>query len=353
MNPNLFTSGVWGATPPNGISSGKSPLFATSFACLLLLVGVFPSACTVRQEATTTGADGSSSKICEPFRDPLSSGGEGPLMAVVPAGSFTMGSPASEEGRSEDEGPLHQVTIRTPFAIGVYEVTVAEFRRFVDATHHRTDELCRWQELDIYENDRPPDAATAPLGDSHPVVCVTWGDAGSYAAWLSRETGKTYRLPSEAEWEYAARAGTTTARYWGDAESGQCLHANGRDQQLGIWRVGSARGSLRGTGTSWTGASCDDGHWGRAPVGSYRANDWGLHDVLGNVWEWTADCWNESYASAPGDGRAWQTGDHCSVLRGGSWYDEPSSLRAARRDAFPAGFPSYLNGFRVARTFAP
>ena len=337
MSPNLFTSGDWGAMPPNGVPRGKAP-WSTFLACLLLLVVIVPSARTAQPEAAISSSAGSpTAQVGKRFRDALSSGGEGPLMVVVPAGSFPMGSPSSEEGRSEDEGPLHQVTIGAPFAFGVYEVTVAEFRRFVDATSHRTDDACRWMELDMYQSRRPPDAASTPLGDSHPVVCVTWGDARSYAAWLSRETGETYRLPSEAEWEYVARAGTTMSRYWESSESGQCLYANGRDQQIGV-------------GAS---ASCDDGHWGRAPVGSFTANGWGLHDVLGNVWEWTADCWNESYAGAPGDGRAWQTGD-CAmrVIRGGSWYDVPSSLRTAHRDGFPTNFPIYLNGFRVARTLA-
>ena len=206
---------------------------------------------------------------------------------------------------------------------------------FEDAGGPRTRKPTGGDALDVCSFRLP--LTSAPLGDSHPVVCATWGDARSYAAWLSRETGETYRLPSEAEWEYVARAGTTRSRHWGSSESGQCLHANGRDQQIGV-------------GAS---ASCDDGHWGRAPVGTYRANGWGLHDVLGNVWEWTADCWNESYAGASGDGRAWQTGD-CAmrVIRGGSWYDFPLSLRAAYRALFPTNFPIYLNGLRVARTLA-
>ena len=326
MNPNLHTSGVWGATPPNGVPRGKAPWSAV-LACLLLLVGVVPN-------AIASSTDSPSPQVGERFRDALSSGGEGPLMAVVPAGSFTMGSPSSEEDRKDNEGPQRLVTIGAPFAIGVYEVTVAEFRRF-DATSHRTDDACRWLELDLYQNHRPPDAASVPLGDSHPVICVTWDDVRAYTAWLARETGETYRLPSEAEWEYAARAGTTTSRYWGDSESGQCLYANGRDQQHG----------------AGAGASCDDGHWHRGPVGSYRANGWGLHDMLGNAWEWVEDCWNGSYAGAPGDGRAWETGDCWTrVIRGGSWYEEPPALRVAHRDGFDISVPIYLIGFRVART---
>ena len=140
--------------------------------------------------------------------------------------------------------------------------------------------------------------------ETEPVVCVSWDDAQAYVRWLSEETGEAYRLLSEAEWEYVARAGTTTARYWGESEAGQCRYANGADA---------------GTGFEWA-VSCHDGHARTAPVGRYEANAFGLYDVLGNVLEWTADCWNESYAGAPSNGGAWESGE-CTrrVLRGGSW----------------------------------
>ena len=154
--------------------------------------------------------------------------------------------------------------------------------------------------------------------------------------WLGcrRETGEAYRLLSEAEWEYVARAGTETARYWGESSSDQCRYANGADvlalEQNPYWRT----------------APCSDGNAGPAPVGSYEANAFGLHDILGNVWEWTQDCWNERYAGAPVDGTAWETGD-CStrVSRGGAWGNEPERLRSASRsrdpmesDRIPAAF---------------
>ena len=282
--------------------------------------------------------------VGERFRDCA----ECPEMVVVPAGSYRMGSPSAERGRTEDESTLHEVTILAPFAIGRYEVTVAEFGRFVDGT----EILWRSDWCYMREGDRLGERAEVALrqldrhlreggawrghddrgwrnpgfgqGDQYPVVCVSWQDATSYAAWLSRQTGEAYRLPSESEWEYAARGGTETARYWGEDESDQCRHANGADA--------SAKEEYSGPRPV---ASCHDGHVHAAPTGSFMANGWGLHDMLGNVGEWTADCWNDSYAGAPLDGRAWKHGD-CSlrVLRGGSWDDPPSDLRAANRFAF-------------------
>ena len=140
---------------------------------------------------------------------------------------------------------------------------------------------------------------------------MSWEDAQEYVRWLSREAGEAYRLLSEAEWEYVARAGTTTARYWGESESGQCRYANGWDQ------VASGESE-----TERQAADCSDGYTVMAPVGVYEANAFGLYDVLGNVWEWTQDCRNDSYSGAPVDGSAWRSGD-CSerVLRGGSWFN--------------------------------
>ena len=168
---------------------------------------------------------------------------------------------------------------------------------------------------------------------AEPVVCVSWQDARAYVEWLSRQTDKTYRLLSEAEWEYVARAGSTTARYWGEA--GQCRYANGADSRTNF------KGRI----------SCDDGYARTAPVGSYQANRFGLFDVLGNVWEWTQDCWNASYGGAPRDGRAWERGE-CSrrVLRGGSRDNSPRFLRSAYRlTRHTADHRLPFNGFRIAR----
>ena len=235
-----------------------------------------------------------------------------PEMVVVPSGSFTMGSPRSEEGRWDDEGPQHEVTIGSPFAVGVYEVTFAEWDACVSSGG------C-W-------GYRPDDEGWGR--GQRPVINVSWEDAQSYAAWLSGETGESYRLLSESEWEYVARGGTQTRYWWGDD-------------------IGRGRANCYRCGSRWDGEST-------APVGSFAANAFGLHDVHGNVHEWVQDCRNESYDGAPEDGSAWERGD-CSirVLRGGSWGYVSSNLRAAYHDGSDTGYRYNHLGFRVARTFTP
>ena len=235
---------------------------------------------------------------------------ECPEMAVVPAGSYRMGS---RDGDSDEE-PVHEVTIGAPFAMGRYEVTFAEW----DAC--AGDGGCPRGE-DIAED----------IGwgrGRRPVITVSWDDAQRYVQWLSRKTRKRYRLPSESEWEYAARAGTQTAYSWGD-------------------EIGVNRANCDGCGSQW-----DNRKTG--PVGSFGANAWGLHDMHGNVWEWVEDCSNDSYASAPVDGSAWLTGN-CDkrFLRGGSWNDGPSIVRAAVRYGGATGNRGINVGFRVARTLTP
>lgn len=266
-----------------------------------------------------SSSSATSSAPVAPLGEPFSDCERCPLMVTVPAGTFLMGSPAYEEGRNSAEGPRRYVTIEAPFAVGVYEVTFDEW------------EACR-------REGGCPDPEWG--GDSgYPVKNVSRDDAQAYVGWLSRTTGQQYRLLSEAEWEYVARAGTETARYWGDSESGQCRYANGRDESSYV-----DDGSV----------SCTDG-FGRseAPVGSFAPNAFGLYDVLGNVSEWTQDCWNNSYAGAPSDGSAWQSGD-CSaaVVRGGGHYvlGRPEDLRSASRFAFKSDIRHFPIGFRVART---
>ena len=263
-------------------------------------------------------------------------------MVVVPAGSFRMGSPSGEAGRNDDEGPAHRVEISKPFAIGRFEVTRGEYARFVSETGDSPGTTCwtyeggEWEER-TGRNWRSPGFAQA---DSHPAVCVNWKDARSYVAWLSRKTGEAYRLLSESEWEYAARAGTTSSRYWGNAPSSACRYANVYD------RTGKDEHSF-----DWSHHDCRDGHGHTSSAGVFDPNGFGLHDMLGNVWEWVADCWNESYAGAPADGSAWTSGD-CSrrVLRGGSWNGEPRVVRSAIRNWNSTGNRSNDFGFRVART---
>lgn len=232
-----------------------------------------------------------------------------PQMVVVPAGSFQMGSPSHEEDRAGNEGPVHRVTIGQPFAVGVYEVTFAEW-----------DTCATGGECNGY---RPDDRGMGR--GRRPVIDVNWQDAQAYAEWLSRETGKAYRLLSEAEWEYVARAGTTTRYSWGN-------------------EIGRNRANCEGCGSQWDNEQT-------APVGSFRPNSFGLYDMHGNVWEWVWDCWHETYIGAPRDGRAWETED-CSrrVLRGGSWYFFPRYLRSAHRNWDTADSRNNNLGFRIARS---
>jgi formylglycine-generating enzyme required for sulfatase activity len=262
-----------------------------------------------------------------------------PEMVVVPAGRFIMGSPASEHGRFDAEGPPHAVSVRA-FALGKYDVTSEEFLTFLRETGYQPASCdpvlgLAWRS--------PGRGLAYPPGDVQPprwpAVCLNWFDAEAYLAWLNARVRSRiapspggagpYRLPSEAEWEYAARAGTTTARWWGDA-------------------IGAGNANCNGCGSAWNGKEL-------APVGSFAPNPFGLHDMLGNVWQWTGDCWNESYVGAPSDGSARASGD-CSkrVLRGGSWSNVPEFIRsAARSRADAAGrdanYSSYA-GFHVART---
>ena len=273
-----------------------------------------------------------------------------PELVVVPSGSFMMGSPESEAGRYDDEGPVHEVTIGYRLAVGVKEVTRGEFARFVSETGRSTGDSCHVYEGGEWEEGSGRNWKSPGFDQtgSHPAVCVDWTDAKAYVEWLSGKTEKKYRLLSEAEWEYVARAGTGTARYWGEGESGQCRYANGADSSAGFdWSTG-----------------CRDGYARTSPVGRFAPNEYKLHNVLGNVWEWVEDCWYGSYHGAPSDGSAWGSGDgsawewesgHCGrrVVRGGSWYLGPRDLRSATRLGNTTGLRLTSLGFRVARTLTP
>lgn len=261
--------------------------------------------------------------------------GECPAMVVVPAGEFVMGSPPSEEHRKNNEGPQNLVTIGEMFAVGKYEVTVGEYRLFVRESGHRSENSCTTFEDSRLEArfDRSWESPGFRQSERDPVVCVSWGDARSYVKWLSVKTGSEYRLLSEAEWEYVARAGTTTAYNTGPRISTDQANFDGR-----LTFNGSSRGIFRGQTT---------------PVGSFVANQFGLHDVHGNVWEWVQDCANNSYVGMPKDGKAWLSGD-CShrIVRGGSWnnFSLHGALRSASRLWGNSGSRYNDGGFRVART---
>lgn len=294
------------------------------------------------------------------FRDRLKNGSDCsfcPEMVVVPAGSFTMGSPEAErkwavEQSAEQEWvdrekPQHLVKIEQPFAVGKHEVTRDQFAAFVQATGHDMSGGC-WENTGSEWKENAANSWRSPgfeQADRDPAVCVSWDDAKAYVVWLSETTGHRYRLPSEAEWEYAARAQTTTMRPWGDDRDNKagCAYANGADlaakEKFSHWRT----------------MDCYDGQVYTASVGSYSANAFGLHDMIGNTVEWVEDCWNESYESLwrPDDGGAWTSGD-CGrrVLRGGSWSNNPGFLRSAFRGRGNSDDRGYNAGFRVARTLS-
>lgn len=251
-----------------------------------------------------------------------------PLMVELPPGSFMMGSPESERGRGSSEGPRRRVTIRSQLAVGVYEITFAEWDACVAGG------VCQ-------------DGGDEGYGrGTRPVINVSWNNAQEYVRWLSQQAGQRYRLLTEAEWEYVARAGTESARHWGETASAQCRYANGSD----VSRVQAVSADIREYLVDGA-VNCDDGSNATAPVGSFEPNAFGLYDLLGNVSEWTEDCWNESYAGAPADGSAWRSGD-CSlrVFRGGSWIGHLDDLRSANRRAGRVGAAGSTIGFRVART---
>jgi formylglycine-generating enzyme required for sulfatase activity len=275
-----------------------------------------------------------------------------PEMVVVPAGSFTMGSPASESGRNTWEGPQHVVTLARQFAVGKLEVTLDQFAAFVRDSGYREGMRCWTFESGSFDERsgrswRNPGFAQ---GGDHPATCLSWNDANAYVSWLHRKTGKSYRLLSESEWEYAARGRTAPGpapRFpFGDDEKALCANANGLDQ--------TAKAEFpSGTG-SWTFLACSDGYAFTAPTGKFPANAFGLHDVLGNVKEWTQDCFHQGkgYEDAPTDGSAWTSLEPCPVriVRGGSWLSYGRLLRVAFR--FRSGAADRANdiGVRVART---
>ncbi|MBL6928597.1 MAG: formylglycine-generating enzyme family protein [Rhodospirillales bacterium] len=225
-----------------------------------------------------------------------------PEMIVVPAGSFTMGA----DSRYKYERPAHKVTIPKPFAIGRFEITFDQWLACVDEGGCAKD----------------PDDHKWGKG-IHPIMNISWAEANGYTEWLSKKTGHTYRLPSEAEWEYAARGGTTTAYSWGDAP-------------------GKDRANCRNCG--------DEIPHRTFPVGSFEPNPFGLYDVHGNVWEWTADCWNATHKDAPGDGSTRLAGNcMMRVTRSGSWYYVNTNLRSAYRSKYPAKAFSYGIGMRILR----
>jgi len=281
-----------------------------------------------------------------------------PELVVVPPGLFLMGASAGEEeselvppeARRRSQ-PITQIAIAQAFAIGRYPVTRGEFAAFVAATGHRAEGGCFTLSYardppQLFEESRGWRSPGFAQTDRHPVVCVNRADAHDYAAWLTRLTGRPYRLASEAEWEHAARAGTTAARYWEATRGEACDYANVADRTF-----------TREMGLPMHPRyffPCADGYAETAPVGSYRPNGFGLYDMLGNVWQWVEDCRNISYDGRPVDASPWRDGD-CTrgMVRGGSWYAQRWSVRAGYRGSNTPGDRDSNIGFRIARSLVP
>ena len=265
-----------------------------------------------------------------------------PKMVYIPAGSFRMGD--IQGGGDSDERPVHRVSVGA-FGLGQTEVTVAQFRAFADASGYKT-EAEQGDGCYVYANgswDKRSNVNWRNPGfkqsDEEPVVCTSWNDAQRYIEWLSTKTGEQYRLPTEAEWEYAARAGSETKYFFGNNSDDMCKYGNGADLEA------------KKQNSGWVVVDCNDGHYRTAPAASFTANAFGIHDMHGNVWEWTQDCWNGSYEGAPSDGTAWLSGN-CGwrVLRGGSWFGNPYFLRSANRGRGTTDYRVNYSGFRLART---
>lgn len=285
------------------------------------------------------------------FTDALANGGRAPEMIVLPHGAFRMGAVDNEPGASEAEKPAHYVRFERGFAMSRKAVSVGEFRRFVQATRYRPRASRRGHSTMYDERsgnfarrsgvDWQSDYAGARAADDLPVLHVSVRDAEAYAEWLSQQTGRSYRLPSEAEFEYAVRAGTQGRYPWGNTGI--------PPRDFGNLTGGN---DVSPSGRHWGNAfvSYGDGHWGPAPGGSYQANAWGLYDMGSNVSEWVSDCWHASYRRAPAGGAAWfNPGCRSRVIRGGSWASSPVQARAAWRSSSNSDMTSARTGFRVAR----
>jgi formylglycine-generating enzyme required for sulfatase activity/predicted Ser/Thr protein kinase len=267
------------------------------------------------------------------FSDPLSVGGHGPVMVWLPPGEFQLGSPPGEPGRNPDEQG-YEARVPEPIAFGETEVTLWQYRQFVQETGYRTeverDSTClrpdeNWQEL-VPDMSLSWESPGYEVNPGHPVSCVSWNDARAYAQWLTEQTGHLYRLPTELEWEYAARAGTQASRYWGDDPRAGCTRANT--------------------------AECDDDYRYTAVAGTFPPNPFGLRDMLGNLAEWTCSEYSKGYGGSEGrcsDGG----GSLARVFRGGSWLDAPDLVRAAARDGAPPNLGLNTVGFRLVRGLPP
>ena len=283
-----------------------------------------------------------------------------PEMVRIPSGEFTMGAEIAEPRRlglpefwATREQPAHRVRIPRAFAIGKYEVTRAQFAAFANETGYAPAPGC-WHFVGtewLFDETRSWLDPKIDQSEDHPVTCINWHDASAYVEWLRRKTGKAYRLASEAEWEYVARGGTTTAYWWGDDVGDICRYVNLGDldaQEKFGWDRTHIKYATLG---DWKGQPCHDGYPTMAPVHATAANPFGVNGLLGNANEWVADCWNDDYRSATSSSAARMTGADCGlhVMRGQGWTANASSTRPAFRLKMNATDRRFTFGFRVVR----
>ena len=325
-------------------------------ALILCLAAVLSAGCGKKNAPAAGPAQEAEARLADAlvpgliFSDRLKRGLYGPELVVIPAGAFTLGAVKGDKADTSREKPAHPVRISKPFALSRTEITVAQFREFVSRSGYRT-------EADIRDSSEVFDLASGKLvnrpgmnwrfnhlgqqaGDDYPVVHVSFKDANAYAVWLSASTGKLYRLPTEAQWEYALRAGSGTVYPWGDK-----LKALGK---------GNLTGGLDAfpTKRTWGNAikNYADGYWGLAPVRQYSSEGFGTFDMLGNVSEWVEDCWHENYRRAPANGEAWvNPGCAQRVVRGSAWLSSAEQSRASFRMPMDASAGNARLGFRVIR----
>lgn len=342
----LRDGGLRDLTSPQGLKAAREKLERA----LLVASPGDPAVAVLRQRIDLVAHYGSF-RPGQVFTDALQGGRRGPQMIVVPHGGFQMGAADAEPGANDAERPQHYVRFDRGFALSITEVTVAEFGQFVAAANARPRATRRGHSV-VYDErsgnfvrrsgvDWRSDYNGAPARADSPVMHVSVRDAEAYAAWLSEQTGRYYRLPSEAEFEYALRAGTRGRYPWGSASVPPALSGN---------FTGSK--DVSPSGRHWHNAfvGYGDGYWGTAPVASFQANSWGLHDMAGNLSEWVADCWHASYRRAPADGAAWfNPGCRQRVIRGGNWANAPEQTRAAWRQSQDSDVTSARIGFRLVR----
>ena len=258
-----------------------------------------------------------------------------PTMVVIPPGRFRMGDLYG--GGYDYEKPVHNVEISYKFAVGKFEVTKGQYGAFVGDTGRSDGDGCyvyngKWNK----ESSKSWRDTGFSQTDDHPVACINWDDAKAYVNWLSSKTGQTYRLLSESEWEYVARAGSTGKYFFGNSESDLCRYGNGAASE---------------TDFDWKNTACSDGFSRTSPVGRFQANNFGLYDTIGNVWEWTEDCWNDNYNGAPTTGDKNATRNCIGrVVRGGSWNSISKYFRSTYRNKSNTDRREYNIGFRIAKT---